>query len=184
MKSTFGTYLDMLSKATEFIPEDNVIRACKEIIRTRDSGSTVFLAGNGGSAGNAMHLANDYIYGATNKQGKALRVNALPSNQSILTCLGNDIGYDDIFSHQLNVLGKPGDVIILLSGSGNSPNIINAANAAHNLGITTIAILGFDGGACKALVDIPIHTPVNDMQVSEDIQLIIGHYFMKELRAS
>jgi len=141
----------------------------------------VFLCGNGGSAGNAMHLANDFFYGIDPSGKKSLNVEALPANSSVLTCLGNDIGYDNIFSHQLKVKGKKDDVLIVLSGSGNSANIVNALEQASALGIHTFAILGYTGGKAKALADVSIYNNINDMQIAEDIQLIVGHMIMQFL---
>jgi D-sedoheptulose 7-phosphate isomerase len=144
-------------------------------------GNTIYLCGNGGSAGNAVHLANDFIYGAGIKFGKGLRVEALSANSAVLTCLANDIGYDQIFAEQIRVKGRPGDVLIALSGSGNSPNIVKALEIGNALGLVTFAILGFDGGKAKNLAQYPIHIPVQDMQIAEDLQLIIGHICMQWL---
>ena len=142
---------------------------------------SVYFCGNGGSAGNAIHLANDFIYGAGLTFGKGLRVEALSSNPAVLTCLANDIGYEYIFSEQIRVKGQPGDVLVVLSGSGNSPNIIKALETANSQGLKTFAILGFDGGRSKELAQFPIHFPVNDMQIAEDLQLISGHICMQWL---
>ena len=100
-----------------------------------------------------------------------------------MTCLGNDIGYENIFSFQLETLGAKGDILIALSGSGNSPNILNAINAAKRMGIKSYAILGFNGGKCLSLADVSIHFPVNDMQIAEDLQLITGHMLMQQFKA-
>lgn len=147
------------------------------------SGSQVFLCGNGGSAANAMHIANDLLYGIAMK-GVGIRVTALPSNSSVLTCLANDLGYDEIFSHQLKVHGSAGDILIVLSGSGNSLNVINALQQAHELDMTSFAVLGYSGGKCLQLADFPMHFPVNDMQICEDLQLIVGHMLMQWLGAN
>lgn len=141
----------------------------------------VFICGNGGSAGNAIHLANDFLYGVAKKTGGGLRVNALSANAAVLTCLANDVGYDQIYSEQLAVLGESGDLLIVLSGSGNSPNVVAALDQAKIMGIESCAILGFTGGKCKDLADIPIHFAINDMQIAEDLQLIIGHMIMQRL---
>ena len=98
-----------------------------------------------------------------------------------MTCLGNDEGYGSIYEKQLNTLGKDGDVLIVLSGSGNSENIINVLRLAKEKKIKTHAILGFDGGVCKSIADNPIHLCVNDMQIAEDFQMIVGHILMKYL---
>jgi D-sedoheptulose 7-phosphate isomerase len=143
--------------------------------------NTLFVCGNGGSAGNAIHIANDFIFGIDKHEGLGIKVDALPANQAVLSCLANDIGYENIFSHQLKVKGSAGDVLLVLSGSGNSDNIINAVTQAKKMNIKTFGILGFDGGKCLSLLDVPIHFKINDMQISEDLQLIICHMCMQWL---
>ena len=110
-----------------------------------------------------------------------MRVTALTANSSILTCLGNDVGYDSIFSEQLKTLGQSGDSLLVFSGSGNSPNVVEAIKTAKILGITCYAIVGFSGGKCKKLADHFIHIELDDMQISEDFQCIIGHMLMQWL---
>jgi len=146
-----------------------------------DSGNTIFLCGNGGSAGNAIHLANDFIYGAGAKRGVGLRVEALTANPAVLTCLANDIGYENIFSEQLRVKANRGDVLVVLSGSGNSSNVVRALEIGNSIGMETFAILGFTGGKCKEIAQHPIHFEIDDMQIAEDLQLIIGHMIMQWL---
>lgn len=145
------------------------------------NGRQVFLCGNGGSAGNAIHLANDYLYGIAKRTGGGLRVNALAANPAVITCLANDIGYERIFSEQLAVQAQAGDLLIVLSGSGNSANIVHVLEQAKSMGVTSCAILGYSGGRSKSLAEICIHFPVDDMQIAEDIQLIIGHMLMQWL---
>lgn len=144
----------------------------------------VFLCGNGGSAANAIHLANDLLYGVSKDVCPGLRVHALPANQSVMTCLANDISYDDIFSHQLEVFGKAGDILIAFSGSGNSPNIVKAIEKANALKMQTFALLGYSGGKSLKLVGTPIHFPIDDMQIAEDCQQIVGHMLMRLLAGS
>ena len=141
----------------------------------------VFLCGNGGSAGNAIHLANDFLYGIAKQSGGGLKVLSLSDNPAVITCLANDLGYDQIFSEQLAVQAKKGDLLIALSGSGNSPNIIRVIEQAKVMGVKSYAILGFTGGKCKKLVDVPIHFPINDMQIAEDLQIVVGHMLMQWL---
>jgi len=144
-------------------------------------GHSLYICGNGGSAGNAQHLANDFLYGVSPNKGNAIRVEALSANASVITCLGNDIGYDQIFSRQLEVKGNKGDILLVLTGSGNSGNIINAITSAKSLGMYTTGILGYAGGKAKELLDLPIHFSINDMQISEDMQLVVGHMIMRLL---
>jgi D-sedoheptulose 7-phosphate isomerase len=141
----------------------------------------VFLCGNGGSAANAIHLANDFLYGIDKPAGRGLRVIALPANPAVLTCLANDVSYADVFAQQLTVLARPGDLLIAFSGSGNSPNILQALKRARELGVVSFAILGFSGGTSLTLADHPIHFPVDDMQVAEDLQMMVGHMLMQWL---
>ena len=159
----------------------NVTRLAEELRDCWRTGRQVFLCGNGGSAGNAIHLANDFLYGISKKHGSGLRVNALPANSSVLTCLANDEGYEEIFSLQLAVQAREGDVLIALSGSGNSPNILKAIEQAKELGMKTYAILGYSGGKAKEMADVPIHFAIDDMQISEDLQLVVGHMIMQWL---
>ncbi len=160
-----------------------VARLAEDLQECWNTGRQVFLCGNGGSAANAIHLANDFLYGVSKTLGSGLRVTALTANSSILTCLANDVGYDAIFSAQLAVQAQRGDVLIALSGSGNSPNILKALEQAKSIGMKTYAILGYTGGKAKSMADVPIHIAVNDMQISEDFQLIIGHMLMQHLYA-
>lgn len=151
----------------------------RKILLVQKEDKQIFLCGNGGSAANAIHIANDLLYFKSKGEGRGLKVIALPANQAILTCLANDTGYENIFSAQLEQLGSKGDILVVLSGSGNSQNILSAINVAKKMGILTCAILGFDGGKCLKLVDIPIHFPIHDMQIAEDLQLIVGHMLMQ-----
>ena len=141
----------------------------------------VFICGNGGSAANACHLANDFIYGIDIPDGRGLIVEALTANSAVMSCLANDTGYDNIFSQQLSVKAGKGDVLIVLSGSGNSANVINAVRVANRMGVRTAAILGFDGGVCRQSAQLPIHFRIDDMQISEDAQVVVGHMLMQWL---
>ncbi len=185
MKITFQDfargYADRLAGAVNSIPLKAVEELGGSLLNCWREGRQVFIFGNGGSAGNAIHLANDFLYGISKQVGHALRVHALPANSSILTCLANDEGYESIFSRQLAVLASPGDVVIAFSGSGNSPNVIRALEWCRANGVKSFAVLGFSGGLAKSLSDVPIHVPVNDMQISEDLQLIVGHILMQWL---
>ena len=177
-------YLERLKKSCDVYPLRQIELLGEALLDCLKTGKQVFVFGNGGSAGNAVHLANDWIYGISKTFGSGLRITALPANASVITCLANDEGYDSIFSYQLAVLARPGDVIIALSGSGNSPNIVKALEHAKQAGLKSFAILGYSGGKALTLADHPIHVPVQDMQLSEDSQLIIGHLLMQWLYAT
>ncbi len=177
----FSEYSDRLRAVLAATDWSGVAQLGEELLNCWKTRRQVFLCGNGGSAGNAIHLANDFLYGISRQKGSALRVTALPANSSVLTCLANDEGYEQIFSLQLAVLANRGDVLIALSGSGNSPNIVKVLEQAREMGVKTYAILGYTGGKAKELADVPLHFPVDDMQISEDLQLIAGHMVMQWL---
>lgn len=174
-------YRQRLKDALDLEAMDLVPKLCKELLNVWQRGRHVFICGHGGSAGNAIHIANDLLYGAGIHSGSGLKVEALSSNISVVTCLANDLGYDEIYARQLKVKAGPGDVLIALSGSGNSPNVVKALETGNAMGMQTYAILGFSGGRCRELAQVPLHFPIDDMQVAEDIQLIIGHMCMQWL---
>jgi D-sedoheptulose 7-phosphate isomerase len=149
------------------------------------SGRQVLICGNGGSAANAMHIANDFHYGigacGPGPRLPGLRVEALPANAGVITCLANDTGYDNIYAHQIEVKSRPDDLLIVLSGSGNSPNVVRALEAAKRLKMKSFAVVAFSGGRCLELADVAIHFPVDDMQIAEDTQLVVGHMCMQWL---
>lgn len=182
--TTFAAYSTRLQEVLKNADWSPVERLAGELLDCWRSGRQVFLCGNGGSAGNAIHLANDFLYGISKTAGSGLRVTALPANAAVLTCLANDLGYDEIFSSQLAVLARKGDLLIALSGSGNSPNILKALEEARATGMKSYAILGYSGGKARALADESIHFAVDDMQISEDMQLVVGHMLMQWLYAN
>jgi len=181
MKNFFNNYVDKLTKTLGVVEVDMVQNLAEALQDAGRAGRSIYLCGNGGSAGNAIHLANDFIYGAGLKNGGGLRAEALSANAAVLTCLGNDLGYDSIYSEQIRIKGNPGDILIVLSGSGNSANVVKAIETANQLRMKTFAIVGFTGGRCKELAQYPIHFEVDDMQIAEDLQLIVGHICMQWL---
>ena len=178
-------YIQQLNQCftSEFL--SSVEELAKALYEAWANKKNVYICGNGGSAANALHMANDLHYGTgycgTGLKMPGLKVEALPANIGILTCLANDIGYENIYSNQLEVKGSRDDLLIVLSGSGNSKNVINAILTAKKLEVKSIAIVSFTGGECMALADMSIYSPINDMQIAEDLQLIIGHLCMQWL---
>ena len=179
----FAGYAARLSDALrnlDLAAVESLARALEECWQT---GQQVFFAGNGGSAGNGTHLVNDLLYPVSGRAGSGIRAHSLAANPAVLTCLANDEGYDSVFAMQLGVMARPGDVLVALSASGNSPNILLALRTAREIGMRSFAILGGTGGKALALADVPIHVPVQDVQVAEDVQMAIGHMVMQWLRA-
>jgi D-sedoheptulose 7-phosphate isomerase len=179
----FSDYSSRLSAALQGFDWTPVERLAYELRDCWQTGRQLFLCGNGGSGGNANHLANDFLYALSKTKGSGLRVHSLSANPSTLTCLANDEGYDQVFSLQLAVLARAGDVLVVFSGSGNSPNIVKALAEAKTIGMTSYAVLGYSGGKAKALADVPIHFAIDDMQIAEDAQMVIGHMLMQWLYA-
>ena len=179
MQSVTKSYISLLQATLSELDEDSVNELCNLCYEAVNQNKKVFICGNGGSAANALHIVNDLVYGANTERG--VNAEALTANTAIMTCLANDLSYDKIFSHQLKVKASTGDILIVLSGSGNSSNIIEALSKAKELGLTSCAIVGFSGGKAKSLADIVIHCEIDDMQIAEDVQLTIGHILMRSL---
>ena len=181
-------YLDQLNSCFSDAIIDQIEILAKDLLAAWVEGRNLYICGNGGSAANAMHLANDFHYGigacGPGPKLPGLRVEALPANAGLITCLANDTGYENIYSHQIEVKGRPGDLIIVLTGSGNSTNVVKALETSKSMGLRSYAILAFTGGKCLDLVDVPIHFPIDDMQMAEDTQLIVGHLCMQWLNSN
>lgn len=181
MQQHIKNYTDKLAHALSLGAMGKIEMLGEALREAWRQGRTIYLCGNGGSAGNAIHLANDLLYGAGVNEGGGLRVEALSANVAVLTCLANDIGYDQIYAEQIRVKARSGDVLIALSGSGNSLNIVKALETGNVIGMKTFAILGYAGGRCKDIAQCPIHFEIDDMQIAEDLQLIVGHVCMQWL---
>ncbi|MBJ90956.1 MAG: phosphoheptose isomerase [Woeseia sp.] len=181
IESYLADYSDRLKATLSISDWSGVVALADDLESAWEHGNQVFLCGNGGSAGNAIHLANDFVYGIAKRTGGGLKAIALSANPAVITCLANDVGYDSIYSEQIAVQGSEGDLLITLSGSGNSPNIVRVLEQARTMGIKSYAILGYSGGRSKEVADVAIHFAVDDMQIAEDMQLIIGHMLMQWL---
>jgi D-sedoheptulose 7-phosphate isomerase len=176
-------YLRTAAEALAAVPRRAVTRLAQAVRSAWAENRQVFLCGNGGSAANAIHLCNDLIFGVSPKGRDGVRALALCDNPAVMTCLANDLGYDDVFAYQLAVQARPGDLLIVRSGSGNSPNILAALRQAKESGVRSAAMVGFDGGKARLQADLVVHVPINDMQAAEDCQQCIGHAMTKWLKA-
>lgn len=181
MRKLVENYTGRLAKTLKLLPQKSIELFFHEVLSVWRKNGQIFVCGNGGSAANALHIANDLFYGVAKEKGRGIKAHALAANQPIMTCLANDISYGEVFSMQLDLLANPGDMLIALSGSGNSTNILNALRKAKKIKISSVAILGYSGGAALEMADIPVHVPIHDMQISEDVQMIIGHALMQWL---
>lgn len=173
-------YGNNLKKALHSINEDLVFELKDEIRKRFDSTNNIYLIGNGGSAANANHIVGDYSKTFA-MLGKCLNINCLADNSCYITAVSNDLDYSEIFELQINARVRKDDLIIFLSGSGNSMNLVKTARLAKSKKVKTAAILGFSGGALKDLVDIPIHAMINDMEIAEDSQIATFHFIKQKL---
>jgi D-sedoheptulose 7-phosphate isomerase len=184
-----GAYLEYLRKVLTDIKVEEIGRFIATLLEARERGATIFFIGNGGSAATASHFANDLSIG-TNDYKSPFRAISLTDNVAILTAVGNDFGYEEIFVRQLRVLGKRGDVVIAISASGNSPNLLKAFEFARTAGIKTVAITAFDGGKMKLSADEGIHVPTAPKEYgpAEDAHMILDHlvaaYLMRAVRTA
>lgn len=153
MDAVIQRYLSAFDELVRAIDRDAVCRVVERLRRARDMHRTVFIAGNGGSAATASHLANDLGKAAKHASRLPFRVMGLADNASWLTALGNDEGYERVFAGQLENFASEGDLLIVISASGNSPNLVQAVELARARGVETIGFVGFDGGRLLTLVD-------------------------------
>lgn len=143
--------------------------------------NNIFTIGNGASAAIAQHWACDYTKGCAHLNFKP-RVISLAANIPLMSAIGNDISFDDVYSFQLDKLGRPDDILIVISSSGNSPNVVKALEKAKELKMKTVALTGFNGGKCKELADISIHVDLHEYEATEDVHQAIMHMVAKYLR--
>jgi len=176
-------YLDRTAEVLARVDRSAVRRLADAIEAAWRADAQVFVCGNGGSAANAEHFVNDLVFGVAPGSGGGVRAHALSANAAVVTCLANDLGYENIFAYQLAVLARPGDLVIALSGSGNSRNIIRALEAARERGLATAAIVGYRGGRAKSLAETVVHIEIDDMQISEDFMQIVAHAVSRHLAA-
>jgi len=180
----FTEYKNNLFSTIEALNQNEIEKFMEMLLDAYKNDKFVFVIGNGGSAANASHLAQDLAKGTRHspEQLKRLKALSLTDNLPFVTAQGNDEGFDSIFEQQLRTFASPGDLLISISGSGNSPNIIKAVEWANKNGLHTVGITGFDGGKLKKLSHHSVNAALNDMCTSESVHSIIFHYVILELR--
>lgn len=171
-----GAYLEYLTSVLKAIDTRAIGQFVETLLDARERGATIYFIGNGGSAATASHFANDIAIG-TNSYDKPFRAVSLTDNQAIITAVGNDFGYEEIFVRQLRLLGRKGDVVVAISASGNSPNLIRAFDYAKSVGIKTVAITAFDGGKMHQMADECVHVPTAPKEYgpAEDAHMVLDH---------
>jgi D-sedoheptulose 7-phosphate isomerase len=154
--------------------EEKVAAVAREICRTLENGNKVLLFGNGGSAADAQHIAAEWV-GRFSRERRPLAAIALTTNTSILTSVGNDYGYGQVFTRQIRALARPGDVAIAISTSGNSANVCEATAVAREMGLITVGLTGSDGGKLGAAVQYHLHVPHKSSARVQEVHIMIGH---------
>ena len=181
---TFDKYIDYLVEATKNVDTKQIENFIELVVNAYKEEKTIFVIGNGGSAASASHLAQDLAKGTRPSidSPKRIRAVSLTDNIAFITALGNDDGYDVIFEQQLRTFAKPGDIVMAISGSGNSPNIIKAIEWANKNGLVTVGITGFNGGKLKQMNTHSLHVELNDMCTAESIHSVLLHYIVIEIQ--
>lgn len=179
IRTYFSTVQELISK-TPFEQVDKVVEAMVTAYR---ADKVIYICGNGGSAATATHFGCDLAKRPIVAGQPRYRVISLTDNNALMTALSNDIGYEVVFSEQLIPLVRKGDILIGISGSGNSKNVLNAVEVAKQAGATTIGFSGYDGGKLAPAVDISVHVPSFNMAMVEDIHLMLEHAICERLLA-
>lgn len=174
-------YFNQVSETLTKINISELEAVVQSITDCYNRGGMIYIFGNGGSSATASHVAGDYLKGITFGMEKRLRIICLSDNIPGLMAIANDISYDDIFVEQLKNFIKSGDLVIGISGSGNSENVLKALNLAKEKKVETIAFVGFSGGKAKVIADVCVHIPVNDMEMTEDLHLLCFHAIKQNL---
>lgn len=177
-----SSYISELQQTMSRLSEETIQQVIRLLVEARMSRRQVFIMGNGGSASTASHFVCDLAKNTRKPELPHYRVIGLTDNMAIFSALANDEGYEHVFAQQLVSLVQPGDVVIGISTSGNSANVLNAIEMANMLGATTIGFTGFDGGRLSALVDIEIRVPSDCIEHVEDIHLMLEHLIVKTLK--
>jgi len=176
------TYLEAFVSALRGLDRAALGTIMKVLADARTQGKEVFVAGNGGSAAIANHFECDVTKGTVVEGHPVLRSRSLVANQSMLTALANDLGYDAVFEKQVEYFGQQGDVLVLVSSGGNSPNVVNACRAARERGLVTVALVGFAGGRLKDIADHVLHVPVDNYGIVEDTHQAVVHLISQFLK--
>jgi len=178
-------YVERLTTILQSLDYEAVARVMDLFLEARANGNTIFLLGNGGSAATAAHFANDLSVCASPEDHTPFRAISLTANTPLITCLANDFGYETIFSRQLRTIMQPGDVVVGISASGNSPNAVKAMEYANDEGGVSVAIVGFDGGLMKKIATHVIHVETDKGEYGpvEDVHMVLDHLISTYLAA-
>ena len=177
-RKEIAAYIDHEVETLRALDKDAINDALNLLLETMEKGNTVFVFGNGGSSATASHFQNDFNKGVSEHTEKKFNFLCLNDNVATVMAVANDIGFEEVFRFQLRGHIKPGDVVLAISGSGNSKNVINAVEYAKEQGCRVIGLTGFGGGKLRQMADVSLHAPINSMQITEDIHMIFDHLMM------
>ena len=180
--SYFDAYTEEMTRAAKTIEAAAFGQAAAILIAAYERGSRMFSCGNGGSASIANHMQCDHVKGIRTATDLAPQVLSLSTNVELLTAIANDLGYENVFVHQLQSQAWPGDVLVAVSSSGRSPNIVHALTWARDNGLRTIAITGFGGGAARTTAEVAIHVDSTNYGVIEDLHQSVMHALAQYIR--
>lgn len=174
-------YFKRLKYAIDQINKEDFNTVINILVDAKDNGKQIFIMGNGGSAATASHYVCDFNKGISYGKEKKFKLICLNDNIPTMMAIANDLSYDDIFLNPLQTYYNKGDIVIGISGSGNSENVVRAIRWANENGAVTIGLTGYSGGEVKRLCKYNIHVPINDMQITEDLHMVLDHCMMKIL---
>ncbi len=175
------SYIQLLKDTLDQLDREQINKAIHAFLKVFEAGGTIYTFGNGGSGATASHAAGDFLKGASYGLDKRFKIICLNDNMPSMMAIANDIGWDDIFIEPLKNFLQPHDLVIGISGSGNSKNVVKAMQYAKEQGVTTIAFCGYKGGKIKELADIVIHSKAMDMEIAEDVHMIVFNIIKKEM---
>ena len=177
----YNNYIQLVKQTLDKLNLEELELVKNALVKAKNSAKSIYIFGNGGSGGTASHIAGDFVKGASYKEDKKFRFICLNDNFSAIGAISNDISFDDIFSEQIKNFANQGDLVIGLSGSGNSVNIVKALEQAKSQGANTIAFSGYSGGKIKEIANLSVHIPVNDMEIAEDFHLMAFHMIKQSI---
>ena len=171
-------YIAEEKRVLDALDADAISAAMNALVDAGRKGKTIYVMGNGGSSATASHFICDFAKGVYMETGIPFRMICLSDNTPIASAISNDIGYEDVFKFQLQDRVEDGDLILAISGSGNSENVLRAARHGKSQGAKVIGLTGYNGGELKKLSDISLHVPVDNMQITEDLHMMLDHVMM------
>jgi D-sedoheptulose 7-phosphate isomerase len=182
-RTDIGAYFERLKATLDGISRDEINEFMNILLGALEAGKRIYTMGNGGSAATASHYAADFNKGLSYGKARRFRMHCLNDNTATVLAYANDVSYEEVFVEQLRNFLEEGDVVIALSGSGNSRNVLKAIDYANEAGAVTVGLTGYDGGELKRRARHSVHVPIDDMQITEDLHMVLDHLIYSVLNA-